>query len=284
MKCKDTNNTVGRTGVTNRVVSSSLEFGKDAVSLTTYVCLPHLPPCPPPTPTRTMDPAEEKSLPLIRRRIPKIDQGSSRIEVFEDRLALSANPGVDLLLDALGMLQPESCVAEPLASPKPAFGELDAQTNDGGMQITSDFQLSNSAGSNSNLLSQAVDVRRDFGLSGSGQTIAVIDSGIAWDHVALGKGFGPGYRVVGGWDFAENDANPYDDAPGGFHGTHVAGIMGGNSNSLEGIAPGADLVGLRVFDDFGRRLDHGLKLEITQAEDQCGVGHNRIGWSNSEIS
>ena len=89
------------------------------------------------------------------------------------------------------------------------------------------------------------------GLDGSGQTIAVIDSGIAWDHIALGGGFGPGYRVVGGWDFAENDATPYDDGPAGYHGSHVAGILAGHSDGFRGVAPGADLVSLRVFDDHG---------------------------------
>ena len=94
-------------------------------------------------------------------------------------------------------------------------------------------------------------VQQQFGLHGQGQTVAVIDSGIAWDHVALGKGFGAGYRVVGGWDFAENDANPYDDAPAGFHGTHVAGIIGANGTE-KGVAPDVDLVSLRVFQDNGQ--------------------------------
>src|SRR5687768_10301846 len=49
----------------------------------------------------------------------------------------------------------------------------------------------------------------NYGLTGKGQTVVVIDSGIAYDHLALGSGFGSNYRVVGGWDFAENDANPY---------------------------------------------------------------------------
>jgi len=96
------------------------------------------------------------------------------------------------------------------------------------------------------------DVQRLFGLRGEHQTVAVIDSGIAWDHVALGKGFGPGYRVVGGWDFAENDAKPYDDAPAGFHGTHVSGIIGADDPTRSGVAPGVDLVALRVFDDAGK--------------------------------
>ena len=95
-------------------------------------------------------------------------------------------------------------------------------------------------------------VHSQFGLSGKGQTVAVIDSGIAFDHVALGKGYGPGYKVVGGWDFAENDARPYDDAPAGFHGTHVAGIIGANDGVHLGVAPNVDLVALRVFTDAGK--------------------------------
>ncbi|MFW6170713.1 MAG: S8 family peptidase, partial [Planctomycetota bacterium] len=91
-----------------------------------------------------------------------------------------------------------------------------------------------------------------YGFQGEGQTVAIIDSGIAWDHVALGGGFGEGYQVVGGWDFTEeNDADPYDDGPAGFHGTHVAGIIGAESAAHVGVAPGVDLVGLRVFNDQG---------------------------------
>lgn len=116
-------------------------------------------------------------------------------------------------------------------------------------------------GDGNSLLDQAARIGAATGLDGYGQTIAVIDSGIAYDHHAFGKnggggGFGPGYRVVGGWDFAENDADPYDDAPSGFHGSHVAGLVGGSAETIDGetfrgVAPGADLVALRVFDDAG---------------------------------
>ena len=95
-------------------------------------------------------------------------------------------------------------------------------------------------------------VRDTYGLTGAGQTVVVIDSGIAYDHVALGGGFGADYRVVGGWDFTEeNDADPYDDGPAGFHGTHVAGIIGSDDSRHVGVAPGVDLIALRVFNDQG---------------------------------
>ena len=94
--------------------------------------------------------------------------------------------------------------------------------------------------------------RGGFGFTGVGQTVAIIDSGIAYDHEALGGGLGAGYRVVGGLDFTtERDADPYDDGPSGSHGTHVAGIIASNDSVYPGIAPGVDLVGLRVFDDTG---------------------------------
>ena len=108
-------------------------------------------------------------------------------------------------------------------------------------------------GSAAHNLSGWTQMEQQFGLTGKGQTVAVIDSGIAWDHVALGKGFGAGYRVVGGWDFTEeNDANPYDDGPSGYHGTHVAGIIGSDDKTRTGVAPDVDLVALRVFNDSGQ--------------------------------
>ena len=102
-------------------------------------------------------------------------------------------------------------------------------------------------------LSGLTQVRNNYGFLGAGQTVAIIDSGIAFDHWALGNGYGANFRVVGGWDFAENDANPYDDGPEGSHGTHVAGIVGADRTGTadDGVAPGVDLVGLRVFDDAG---------------------------------
>jgi len=92
-------------------------------------------------------------------------------------------------------------------------------------------------------------VLTQYGLTGSGQTVVVIDTGIAYDHEALGGGYGEGYVVVGGYDFAENDADPYDDTNG--HGTVVAGIITGDSQYISSLASDVDLVALRVFDDSG---------------------------------
>ena len=153
--------------------------------------------------------------PMSRTRQSK-NERRRRFEQFEQRLVMSAQ-GIGVEPPDLNQLVTEIA---PLVA-----------------DVSTDSGESNAANS--------------FGFDGSGQTIAIIDSGIAWDHAALGNGFGYGNKVVGGWDFAENDSNPYDDGPAGFHGTHVAGIAAGNGNGFQGVAPGADLVGLRVFNDQG---------------------------------
>ncbi len=178
----------------------------------------------------------------------------------EDRLVMSAIPMLDLLHHDLQ----EDTGDLPLYGPAPTapLSINPSSTTISSHVLTNDAShLSSPIADNSNVSQLAssahlqtgwVDAQQRFGLNGTGQTVAVIDSGIAWDHVALGGGFGPGYRVVGGWDFAESDSNPYDDRPAGFHGTHVAGIIGASDATRSGVASGVDLVALRVFDDAGK--------------------------------
>ena len=79
-------------------------------------------------------------------------------------------------------------------------------------------------------------------ITGTGQTVCVIDTGIDYTHPDLGGCFGTGCKVKGGFDYWNNDNDPMDD---GGHGTHVAGIAAANGN-VKGVAPNADLIGLKV--------------------------------------
>lgn len=80
-------------------------------------------------------------------------------------------------------------------------------------------------------------------LTGLGQTICVVDTGINYNHADLGGGFGSGYKVMSGWDTYDDDADPIDENG---HGTHVAGIAAANGSIL-GVAPEAGLIAMKVF-------------------------------------
>ena len=97
---------------------------------------------------------------------------------------------------------------------------------------------------------------------GAGVTVAIIDTGIDYMHSSLGGGFGPGFKVVGGYDFANKDDDPIDDAG---HGTHVAGIVAGNSAELLGVAPDAKLVAFKVLNENG----FGWGADIIAAIERC---------------
>ncbi|MBW2984775.1 S8 family serine peptidase [Candidatus Woesearchaeota archaeon] len=62
-------------------------------------------------------------------------------------------------------------------------------------------------------------------LTGVGMKIAIIDTGIDYTHPDLGGCFGPGCKVVDGYDIVNDDNDPFDDYG---HGTHCAGIAAGN--------------------------------------------------------
>ncbi|MFH1275701.1 MAG: S8 family serine peptidase, partial [Candidatus Woesearchaeota archaeon] len=57
-----------------------------------------------------------------------------------------------------------------------------------------------------------------------------------------------GCKVVNGWDFISSDNNPFDDNG---HGTHVAGIVSSMDATYTGVAPGANLAIMKIFDSTG---------------------------------
>jgi serine protease AprX len=115
------------------------------------------------------------------------------------------------------------------------------------------------------------DVVWNQGTIGKHVTVAVVDTGLGW-HPAflLDKKGRPDVRVVGWKDFVENRRLPLD--PNG-HGTHVAGIIAnsaiGSDNEFDGVAPGVNLVGVRVLDEQGfgtyERVIQGVEWVVANA-------------------
>lgn len=113
--------------------------------------------------------------------------------------------------------------------------------------------------SESNQLTK-VDTLHSVGIKGRGVTVAVVDSGVQVNHPALRN------NMVGGACFA-NDCGSSGkiglehggSCSGCSHGTHVAGIIAGNSGSLQGVAPEAGIYSVRIFSGSGEEsIEEGL--------------------------
>jgi len=128
-----------------------------------------------------------------------------------------------------------------------------------------------------------------MGFTGSGQTIAILDTGVESSHSFLGG------RVVAEACFSTTDAgsgsttlcpNGLDQQIGAGagedcsstisgcdHGTHVAGIAAGYRAEFAGVAPDANVISVQVFSRFDN-------------DAYCGAGNSPcvLSWSSDQIS
>jgi serine protease AprX len=109
------------------------------------------------------------------------------------------------------------------------------------------------------------NIALQYGWNGAGVGVAIIDSGIAINHPDLRQ------RVVYSENFVGTEATT-NDVYG--HGTHVAGIVGGNGTAsagnnyiytFRGIAPSATLINLRALDSNGQGTDSSVISAIDRA-------------------
>jgi subtilisin family serine protease len=100
------------------------------------------------------------------------------------------------------------------------------------------------------------DLAWDFGYDGTGQVVAVLDSGVEKAHPFLaGKVVSEACYASGGdcpngqsTQIGTGAGEPCSFAPSVcFHGTHVAGIAAGSGESFSGVAKNAQLIAIQVF-------------------------------------
>lgn len=125
-----------------------------------------------------------------------------------------------------------------------------------------------------------VDQLHQEGYTGKGVKVAVLDTGIDYNHPDLKDAY------KGGYDFVQNDSDPMETTyadwekagkPGGSaaayvtaHGTHVAGTIAGQGKNgseyaTKGIAPDVDLYAYRVLGPGGSGTVDGIIAAIDQA-------------------
>src|SRR3984893_10601400 len=108
------------------------------------------------------------------------------------------------------------------------------------------------------------------GYTGTGIGVALVDSGVS-SHPDLNGGFRGGSRVVWNQSFLPGNSGTNDQYG---HGTHIAGLIAGDgasstgaiySHTFQGIAPGANLVNVRVLDQNGAGTDSSVIAAINTA-------------------
>src|ERR1700733_738748 len=117
--------------------------------------------------------------------------------------------------------------------------------------------------------------------TGAGVGVALIDSGVN-THPDLYQGILPISRVVYQQSFVPGNSSASDQYG---HGTHVAGLIAGDglsstgpffSKTFKGIAPGANIVNLRVLDQNGEGTDSLVIAAINQAISLKSTYHIRV--------
>ncbi|MDP1695889.1 MAG: S8 family serine peptidase, partial [archaeon] len=117
---------------------------------------------------------------------------------------------------------------------------------------------------------------RGIKITGQNVTIAIIDTGIDYTHTDFGSCTsvqflaGSCTKIIGGYDFVNDDTNPIDDHG---HGTHVASIAAGNG-TLKGVAPNAQLVAYKVLGSSGSGYMSDVILAIELASDPNENGNS----------
>ncbi len=110
---------------------------------------------------------------------------------------------------------------------------------------------------------------------GDGVKVGVIDTGVDYTHEDFGSCTeeeflnGECAKVAGGYDFANMDKNPVDDQG---HGTHVAGIIAGESREFSGMAPHAKIFAYKVMASDGTGSTSNVISGIEASIDPNGDG------------
>jgi minor extracellular serine protease Vpr len=125
------------------------------------------------------------------------------------------------------------------------------------------------------------EIPRMDGIDGTGIKIAVIDTGVDFNHPDL-FGWGPDGKVIGGYNFIEENELPMDVNG---HGTKVAGIIAADGNTL-GVAHKAKILAYKVSEDGEGVSSELIRKAIEKAiEDKADIINISLGVNktNSKI-
>jgi len=124
------------------------------------------------------------------------------------------------------------------------------------------------------------DIPRMDGIDGTGIKIAVIDTGVDFNHPDL-FGWGPDGKVIGGYNFVHEDEPPIDTNG---HGTQVAGVIAADGE-IKGIAPKAKILAYKVSEN-GEGVSSDLIIRAIEKamEDDADIINISLGVNKTNAS
>ena len=125
------------------------------------------------------------------------------------------------------------------------------------------------------------EIPRMDGIDGTGIKVAIIDTGVDFNHPDL-FGWGPNGKVIGGYNFIEENQLPMDNNG---HGTKVAGIIAADGN-IFGVAPKVKILAYKVSEDGEGVSSELIRRAIEKAiEDKADIINISLGVNktNSKI-
>ena len=125
------------------------------------------------------------------------------------------------------------------------------------------------------------EIPRMDGIDGTGIKIAIIDTGVDFNHPDL-FGWGPDGKVIGGYNFIQENQLPMDNNG---HGTKVAGVIAADGSTL-GVAPKAKILAYKVSEDGEGVSSELIMRAIEKAiEDEADIINISLGVNktNSKI-
>lgn len=124
------------------------------------------------------------------------------------------------------------------------------------------------------------DIPRIEGIEGNGIKIAVIDTGVDFNHPDL-LGWGSDGKVVGGYNFIQEGKPPLDTNG---HGTQVAGVIAADGQ-LKGIAPKAKILAYKVSENGeGVSSDLIIKAIDKAIEDDVDIINISLGLNKTNTN
>ncbi|MGI0057560.1 MAG: S8 family serine peptidase [Nitrosarchaeum sp.] len=124
------------------------------------------------------------------------------------------------------------------------------------------------------------NIPRFEGIEGNGIKIAVIDTGVDFNHPDL-FGWGPDGKVIGGYNFIQEGEPPLDTNG---HGTQVAGVIAADGQ-LVGVAPKAKILAYKVSEN-GEAISSDLIIKAIDRsiEDGADIINISLGVNKTNAS